>query len=236
METGANYGPELFVELDRATRRPLRAQLEDGLREAVRSGRLAAHARLPATRALASDLGVSRRLVVDAYAQLLAEGYLVARRGAGTYVAEAAGASKVPAAQPPVRTPSFDFFPGYPALASFPRVPWLRAMPEVLSVAPNLSLGYPDPRGAIELRRALAGHLRRVRGVVVDPQTIVVCSGAAQGLVLLARALAAPHVAMEDPGLPAHRAILAAHGARLSALPVDAQGACVGELASIQAR
>jgi GntR family transcriptional regulator/MocR family aminotransferase len=233
---GSNSGPELFVELDRSTRRPLRAQLEDGLREAVRSGRLTAHARLPPTRALASDLGVSRRLVVDAYAQLLAEGYLVARSGAGTYVAEAAGAASVPAAEPASRRARFDFFPGYPDLASFPRRPWLRAMREVLSVAPDLDLGYPDPRGAIELRRALAGHLRRVRGVVVDPQTIVICSGAAQGLVLLARALGAPHVAMEDPGLPPHRAILAAHGARLSALPVDAQGACVGELASIEAR
>src|SRR3984893_10806758 len=100
METGANSGPELFVELDRATRRPLRAQLEDELRDAVRSGRLAAHARLPATRALASDLGVSRRLVVDAYAQLLAEGYLVARGGAGTYVAGAAGTSEAAGADP----------------------------------------------------------------------------------------------------------------------------------------
>src|ERR1700681_2823693 len=204
MEKGANSGPELLVELDRSTRRPLRAQLEDGLREAVRSGRLAAQARLPATRALASDLGVSRRLVVDAYAQLLAEGYLVARRGAGTYVAEAAAAMTMPAAAPEITTLSYDFFPGYPDLASFPRRPLLRAMREVLAVAPAHSLGYPDPRGALELRRALAGHLRRGRGVVVDPQTIVVCSGAAQGLVLLARALEGPHVAMEDPGLPPH--------------------------------
>src|ERR1700704_6584705 len=98
---GANSGPELFVELDRSTRRPLRSQLEDGLREAVRSGRLAAQARLPASRALAADLGVSRRLVVDAYAQLLAEGYLVARPGAGTYLAEAAAASSVPPAAEP---------------------------------------------------------------------------------------------------------------------------------------
>jgi GntR family transcriptional regulator/MocR family aminotransferase len=234
--SGSNSGPELLLELDRSLRRPIRAQLEDGLREAVRSGRLAAHARLPATRSLASDLGVSRRLVVDAYAQLLAEGYLVARRGAGTYVAEAAGATGVPAKEPAIRSPSFDFFPGYPDLASFPRMAWLRAMREVLGVAPHLSLGYPDPRGAIELRRALAGHLRRVRGVVVDPQTIVMCSGVGQGLVLLARALGAPHIAMEDPGLPRQRAILAAHGARLSALAVDAQGACVGELASIEER
>jgi GntR family transcriptional regulator/MocR family aminotransferase len=235
MKMGANSGPELLVELDRGARRPLRAQLEDGLREAVRSGRLAAHARLPASRAMASDLGVSRRLVVDAYAQLLAEGYLVARRGAGTYVAEAAATASSPAVEPTVRSLGFDFFPGYPDLASFPRRQWLRAMRETLATAPPRSLGYPDARGALELRRALAGHLRRVRGVVVDPQSIVVCSGAAQGLVLLARALGAPHLAMEDPGLPAHHAILAAHGARLTALAVDAQGARIGELERIAA-
>jgi GntR family transcriptional regulator / MocR family aminotransferase len=232
---GTNTGPELLVELDRSARRPLRAQLEDALREAVRAGRLAAHARLPASRALASDLGVSRRLVVDAYAQLLAEGYLVARRGAGTYVAEAAAAASAPGAEPPARSLSFDFFPGYPDLASFPRRNWLRAMRETLATTPHQSLGYPDARGSLELRRALAGHLRRVRGVVVDPQTIVVCSGIAQGLVLLARALGAPHLAMEDPGLPAHRSILAAHGARLTALPVDAHGARVDQLARIEA-
>jgi GntR family transcriptional regulator/MocR family aminotransferase len=234
--SGSNSGPELLVELDRSLRRPIRAQLEDALREAVRSGRLAAHRRLPATRALAADLGVSRRLVVDAYAQLLAEGYLVARRGAGTYVAEAAGAISVPAAEPALGSLSYDFFPGYPDLASFPRRAWLRAMREVLAVAPPHSFGYPDPRGALELRRALAEHLRRVRGVVVEERTIVVCSGAAQGLVLLARALGGPHIAMEDPGLPPHRGILAAHGARLSALAVDAEGARVAELARIEAQ
>jgi GntR family transcriptional regulator/MocR family aminotransferase len=234
--SGSNSGPELLVELDRSQRRPIRAQLEDALRAAVRSGRLAAHRRLPATRALAADLGVSRRLVVDAYAQLLAEGYLVARRGAGTYVAEAAGAISVPAAEPALGSLSYDFFPGYPDLASFPRRAWLRAMREVLAVAPPHSFGYPDPRGALELRRALAEHLRRVRGVVVEERTIVVCSGAAQGLVLLARALGGPHIAMEDPGLPPHRGILAAHGARLSALAVDAEGARVSELARIEAQ
>src|SRR4030081_2446086 len=122
---GATSGPELFVELDRSTRRPLRSQLEDGLREAVRSGRLAAHARLPATRALAADLGVSRRLVVDAYAQLLAEGYLTARRGAATYVADGAVRRPPPAAEPSNSSLRFDFFPGYPDLAAFPRRPWL---------------------------------------------------------------------------------------------------------------
>ena len=128
-------GPELLVELDRATRLPLRAQLEDGLRAAVRSGRLPAASRLPASRALAGDLGVSRRMVVDAYSQLLAEGYLVARPGAGTFVAETAGAAPPSAEEPPARPPTFDFFPGYPDLATFPRRAWLRAMRETLREA-----------------------------------------------------------------------------------------------------
>jgi GntR family transcriptional regulator/MocR family aminotransferase len=227
--------PELLVELDRRAARPLRAQLEDGLRDAARSGRLAAGARLPATRALAADLGVSRRLVVDAYAQLLAEGYLTSRAGAGTYVSEAASAASSPPAATQDETLRFDFFPGYPDLATFPRRPWLRAVRETLARAPASTLGYPDAYGAPELRIALSEHLRRVRGVVADPQRIVVCSGAAQALVLLARALEGPHLAVEDPGLPPHRMILAAHDARLSPLAVDAHGAQVAELARIEA-
>jgi GntR family transcriptional regulator/MocR family aminotransferase len=235
MGTTSTGSPELLVELHRHLERSLRAQLEDGLRDAARSGRLAAGARLPATRALAADLGVSRRLVVDAYAQLLAEGYLTASRGAGTYVSDAASAAAAPPAAPENAALSFDFFPGYPDLASFPRKAWLRAVRETLASAPASSLGYPDARGALELRVALCEHLRRVRGVVADPQRVVVCSGTAQALVLLARVMNGPHLAVEDPGLPPHRMILAAHGARLSALPVDADGAQVAELGRIAA-
>jgi GntR family transcriptional regulator/MocR family aminotransferase len=223
------------VELDRGGRVPLRAQLEEALREAVRSGRLPAGMRLPASRMLAGDLAVSRRLVVDAYAQLLAEGYLVARGGAGTFVAEGARAAPAPAAEQPGRTPAYDFFPGYPDLAGFPRRAWLRALRETLREAPDQALGYPDARGAPELRRALAAHLRRVRGVVTDPESIVVCAGAAQAFALLARALGGPRLAVEDPGLPPHRAILTAHGAVLHALSVDEQGARVGELDGLAA-
>ena len=234
-EKGTNSGPELLVELDRAVRRPLRAQLEDGLREAVRTGRLPAHARLPATRALASDLGISRRLVVDAYAQLLAEGYLVARRGSGTFVAAGAGAASAPAVEASRRAPAFDFFPGNPDLATFPRRAWLRALRETLREAPDRALGYPDARGAGALRRALSEHLRRVRGVVADPRSIVVCSGAAQGFALLARVMPGARMAVEDPGLPRHRAILNAQGASLLALAVDAEGARVQELVGLAA-
>jgi GntR family transcriptional regulator/MocR family aminotransferase len=235
VQTGTNSGPELLVELDRAAGAPLRAQLEEALREAARSGRLRAGTRLPATRALAADLEVSRRLVVDAYAQLLAEGYLVARAGAGTFVADGARAAPPPAAELPQRTPAYDFFPGYPDLAGFPRRAWLRALRETLREAPDTALGYPDTRGAVELRRALASHLRRVRGVVADPEAIVVCAGAAQAFALLAAALGGPRLAVEDPGLPAHRAILARHGARLHPLPVDEHGARVAELGELAA-
>jgi GntR family transcriptional regulator/MocR family aminotransferase len=228
-------GPELLIELRRAAAGPLRLQLEHGLREAVRRGRLAAGARLPSTRTLAADLGVSRRLVVEAYAQLLAEGYLTARPGAGTFVAEAAVVEGRPAPRPAGRPLRIDFFPGYPDLASFPRRAWLASMREALSAAPDRNLGYPDARGTFELRSALAAHLRRVRGVVADPQRMVICSGTAQALVLLARVLGPPHLAVEDPGLPPHRAILAAHGARLSALPVDGEGACIEQLPAIEA-
>ncbi len=236
MEKGTNSAPEILVELDRAAAFSLRAQLEDGLREAVRSGRLSAHSRMPATRALASDLGVSRRLVVDAYAQLLAEGYLTARRGAGTFVADAAGLASTPAAETPGRALSFDFFPGNPDLATFPRRAWLRALRATLRDAPDRTFGYPHPRGAPELRRALAGHLRRVRGVVADPESIVICAGAAQGFFLLARTLAGARMAVEDPWLPPHRMILAAHGPALLALPVDERGACTGELGALAER
>jgi GntR family transcriptional regulator/MocR family aminotransferase len=235
METGTNSGPELLLELNRDARRPLRAQLEDGLREAVRSGRLPAHLRLPATRALASDLGVSRRLVVDAYGQLLAEGYLVARHGAGTYVAPTTGVPNGAPSQPPARRPRFDFFPGAPDLASFPRTLWLRALRDVLRSVPPTAFAYPDARGALELRRALAAYLRRVRGVVVEPDSIVVCAGATQGLALLGRVLVrtgTSAIAVEDPGLPPHRAVLAYAGLRVQGAPVDEEGVDVAALSA----
>src|SRR5271154_4244229 len=160
---GTASGKELLVELDRRAGRPLRAQLEDGLREAVRGGRLAPDTRLPPSRALAADLGISRRLVVDAYAQLLAEGYLTARPGDGTFVAATAAPPERPASEPRARAARFDFFPGDPDLSGFPRRTWLRALRETLREAPDRALGYPDPKGAPALRRALAGHLRRGR-------------------------------------------------------------------------
>jgi len=229
-ELGTSDGPELLIQLG-GTRR--RALLEQRLRELIRDGTLAASSRLPSSRALAGDLGVSRRLVVDAYAQLLAEGYLVSRPGGGTYVAATDGAADGVLSPPPARAPRFDFFPGAPDLAFFPRALWLRALREVLRTASPDAFGYPDARGALRLRTALAGYLRRVRGVVVEPDAIVICTGATQGLALLGRALAhrgMDAIAVEDPGLPPHRAVLEYAGLRVEGVPVDAEGVDVGSL------
>jgi GntR family transcriptional regulator/MocR family aminotransferase len=224
IESGTSYGPELLIAL-RGGRR--RAQLEDRLRELIRSGVLPAATRLPSSRALAGDLDVSRRLVVDAYAQLLAEGYLVSYRGAGTYVADNAGIADGVAAPPQARPLQFDFFPGVPDLASFPRALWSGALRDVLRTAPSSAFAYPDPRGAPGLRHALAAYLRRARGVVVEPDSIVICAGATQGLALLGRALVrmgVSAIAVEDPGLPPHRAVLAYAGMDVQGAPVDEQG------------
>ncbi len=231
-ESGTSYGPELLVRL-RGGRR--RAQLEDRLRELVRDGTLAAGSRMPSSRALAGDLGVSRRLVVDAYAQLLAEGYLVARRGAGTYVADAGTHQDAAPAVAPSSAPQFDFFPGAPDLSAFPRALWLSATREVLRTAPDVAFAYPDARGAPALRHALSAYLRRVRGVAVEPEAVVVCAGATQGLALLGRALVhggVREIDVEDPGLPPHRAVLDYAGLRVRGAHVDEHGLDVSSLRS----
>ena len=236
MADQGTIGPEVLVELRRDGDAPLRGQLESGLRAAIRAGRLAPGARLPATRVLAQDLGVSRRLVVEAFEQLRAEGYLEGRTGAGTFVRAGddgngnATAEPSPVAPPPPRAAlHYDFFPGAPDLAGFPRAEWLRATREALRRMPDRALGYPDPRGASELRAQLAAYLARVRGVVAEPEHVVVSGGAQQAFTLIGTALRAalgraPVIAVEDPGMPRHRLQLAELGAEIVPVPVDADG------------
>jgi DNA-binding transcriptional MocR family regulator len=118
---------------------------------------------VPPIRMLAGDLGVSRRLVVDAYAQLLAEGCLVARHGAGTYVAESATRTGVTVDLPEVARAAFDFFPGVPDLAGFPRLAWLRALRQALSETSYRDFGYPEPRARLIEGGAYDRHLRQAR-------------------------------------------------------------------------
>ncbi|MFG1810495.1 PLP-dependent aminotransferase family protein [Streptomyces sp. NPDC049040] len=241
----SGLSPELLLTLDRDGPRPLRAQLEDRLRDAIRDGRLDVGERLPSSRELARRLGLSRGLVQDAYAQLRAEGYLDSRVGAATSVA--AGACPPPRAAPAPRTADqdaprllADFKAGVPDLASFPMADWLWATREAARAMPTAALDYGDPRGDAHLREVIAGYQRRVRAAAADPEHTVVCSGYAQGLVLVLRALAAAGIrtlAHEDPGAPVMTAAAAAHaGMRTVPVPVDEHGIDVGALAATGAR
>jgi GntR family transcriptional regulator / MocR family aminotransferase len=231
---------ELLVAVDRHTGIPLRVQLEEQLRAAIRSGRLEPEMSMPSTRALARTLRVTRGLVVECYSQLQAEGYLTARSGAGTRVARGAttvpeGPGDVVAAAP---RPRFDFRPASPDPSLFPRRDWAAAWRGVVRHAPDVAFGYGDPKGAIELRRALAGYLGRVRGVHADPGRIVISAGFTQAKNLVWRVLrarGASRVALEDPGQPEVRRSVLRAGMTPISVPVDQQGLRVDELYRVEA-
>jgi|HubBroStandDraft_5_1064220.scaffolds.fasta_scaffold31044_3 GntR family transcriptional regulator/MocR family aminotransferase len=216
----------------------LRAGLESALRAAVRSGRLPAGTALPSSRALAKDLGMARNTVVDAYGQLVAEGWLAARHGSGTWVAERTGPpAEAPAARPrpDPRASRYDLRPGVPDVSAFPRSAWLAAARRALASAPAPALAYTDPRGLLSLRAALASYLARARGVAVTPDRVVVCAGFAQGLELLSQVLAAAgarELAIESFGHSGHWRIATAGGLQLRPLEVDELGAVTTALSS----
>jgi GntR family transcriptional regulator / MocR family aminotransferase len=226
---------ELLLPAAAAPARARGRSLQAALREAIRSHRLAAGTRLPSSRDLAADLGVSRGLVTEAYEQLTAEGYLRSGRGAGTWVSGAVRAATVRARDLAPRAPGAraDFVPGTPDLSLFPRTAWAAAQRAVLAELPHLDLGYPDPRGLPRLRTALAGLLARRRGVDADPERIVVVSGVAQATALLGSVLHARGIraiGVEDPGSPQHGALYTSAGMAAVPLPLDAEGLAVGPL------
>jgi GntR family transcriptional regulator/MocR family aminotransferase len=220
--SSTNLSPisELVIELDRSSGEALHHQIETSIRERIRTGALPGGVALPPSRSLAAELGVSRGVVVEAYAQLVAEGYLTSRSGGYTHVAPTAtersgpnGRASAPThvSAASVRTsplfaaqanpsgapwqrpsrPAVDFGYGRGNLAAFPRAAWLRSVRRVLTEAPDDRLGYLDGRGAIELRFALAAYLNRVRGTHADPETILITNGYAQAASLLLGILAA---------------------------------------------
>ncbi|OEJ27183.1 GntR family transcriptional regulator [Streptomyces agglomeratus] len=235
VNSAEGLGSDLHLELAAAGSGSRRAVLMRALREAIRGGRLAPGTRLPPYRSLAADLGLARNTVADAYAELVAEGWLTARQGSGTRVAlRAAPATPAPRRRTPVRDsrPAYDLVQGRPDPSAFPRGAWLASARRALTAAPPDAFGPGDPRGRAELREALAEYLARVRGVRADAGRIVLCSGAAHALRLLARVVGGTW-AVEAYGLPFHRALLADEGVRTVALEVDDDGAEVGELAGL---
>jgi GntR family transcriptional regulator / MocR family aminotransferase len=226
---------EFLLRVDRSAPESLRAQVERGVREAIRDGRLRAGVPLPSSRALARELGVARSVVVDAYAQLCAEGYLRAREGSRTTVAATSPARRRSAPRPVGHAPAvtYDFHPGLPDLAAFPARTWISALHRGLKRAPYAALGYPDPRGLPWLRDVLATYLARARGAQADPDRVAICTGIVQGLTIVCQALranGARTLAVEDPCWYFHRACAAQAGLDVLSVPVDDEGISVADL------
>ncbi len=225
--TSSVAGVELLVALDRDTAVPLHRQVEAAIRASIRSGRLRRGAAVPSSRSLAADLGVSRGVVVEAYEQLVAEGYLASRPGGATTVAPVHSVVEPTAAAGSGQPFRFDLLYGRPDVSQFPRAAWLRSARRVINGAPADRLVYLDGRGAAELRSALADYLNRVRGMWADPSNMVVCNGFAQGLALLSRVLFAAGLrvlAVEDPSFDDVRSAASAAGIEIIGIPVTEAG------------
>ena len=227
---------DLHLDLQQTNGSSRRARVENALRDRIRDGTLAPGSRLPATRHLSVQLGLSRGVVVDAYAQLVAEGYLCARRGAGTTVAVTpAQEDRRPARAASAPLAGYELSPFVPALAAFPRTAWRGAIGRVLRSAPDDRLALPDGAGVPELRAALAAYLTRARGVRTSAERIVVTNGLRQGLTLLWPALCEHGVrrlGIESPGWRGISETAADAGLAMRALALDEHGLVVDALAA----
>jgi GntR family transcriptional regulator/MocR family aminotransferase len=237
--TNSRLAGELLVELRRDGAVPLHRQVEAAIRAGIRSGRLPAGSSLPPTRTIAADLGVSRGVIVEAYQQLTAEGYLTSRTGGYTQVAIGPEPAPAPVRAAPAPPPRIDFGYGRADVSSFPRAAWLRSIRRVLTEAPNERFGYLDGRGAPELHEAITGYLNRVRGTAADPGDVVICNGYGQGVSLVIQVLAASgarRIAVEDPSADDDARVVArAAGLDVVGVPVDDDGVRVDALDRVDA-
>jgi GntR family transcriptional regulator/MocR family aminotransferase len=241
--TNSPVAAELLVSLRRREGEAMHRQIESALRDGIRSGRFAAGTAMPSSRALAEGLGVSRGVVVEAYSQLTAEGYLAGRSGSYTRVAADVPAERreaesvaAPAAAPRLRV---DFGYGRANVAAFPRRAWMRSLRRVFAEAPDERLGYPDGSGALELRAALADYLNRVRGTDAAAAQVVVTNGYGQGVGLLISVLAARgarRLAVEDPSADDDvRPFAARLGIEVVGVPVGEDGVEIAALERLEA-
>ena len=243
---------QLFVRIDPRAREPLQAQVCDSIRRAILDGVLHPGTRLPSSRALAADLGISRTTTVLAFDQLAAEGYLTAKSGSGTFVTlelpddrprprvaplglarrhppisrRGLALAATPRSALKISGPPRPFRIGTPALDRFPIHLWTRLVSRRLKSVTLAQLDYGDAAGLLPLREAIAGHVCRARGTSCVADQVVIVSGAQHGLELICRLLLDPgDVAWtEEPGYPGARGALVAAGARIRPIPVDGQG------------
>src|SRR5215831_16317800 len=222
-----------WLHFERRAGETLRIALERSLRDAIGSGALRPGVRLPSSRSLAAQLGVSRGVTSDAYEQLAAQGFLINRVKAAPVVSGVARSSAPAPSRTVTRPARFDLTPNTPDVSLFPVRRWTAALLHTLRSSPVAAYDYGAPRGEQGLREALADHLGLTRGVVADPERIVVVSGAAQGVDLLARMLAGRHarrVAVEDPSLDSQPQRIRLSGLEAVGQPVDGDGLVVDGL------
>jgi GntR family transcriptional regulator/MocR family aminotransferase len=243
--------------------RPLYAQIYDGYRKAILEGRLRAGQRIPSTRALARELGISRLPVLTAFEQLLHEGYLEGRTGSGTFVASSihdmqdatalaegppsrrsqakrrvavppAAPARVAAARPELGA----FRVSLPALDHFPQKIWARLVTRHARAMSIEQMAYGDPAGYLPLRHAVADYLRTARAVACDASQVLIVSGSQMALHLCARVLLKPGDTLyfEDPGYSGARAALTATGATVQSVPVDGDGLVVRAMRRVKSK
>ncbi|MFD2023961.1 PLP-dependent aminotransferase family protein [Promicromonospora aerolata] len=240
---------DLAVDLSQRTGRT--DAIYRALHTALTSGRVRAGEQLPSTRVLADDLGVSRASVATAYERLVAEGFLEARTGSGTFATAAASDTppaprRGPSALRPragwrwtarptsgdVPVPTYDFRVGIPDASLFPFDTWRRLLAAESRSGGPAAGAYGGPAGLPRFRAAVARYVAGSRGVHAGPDDVIATTGAQQALDLVARVLLEPGdvVAMEDPGYPDARELFALHGARVVPVPVDAEGIVVDRI------
>ncbi|MBU7320483.1 PLP-dependent aminotransferase family protein [Paenibacillus oleatilyticus] len=226
----------LWIPIDRSLDMPLIGQVYGQIRDRILKGELPSGEKLPSTRELSGELKVSRNVVLEAYDQLLAEGFLISRRGSGTFVAEGAYLEQRRRVTEAIAPSAYDNLPrgegivnfrsGIPALDRFPRRIWAQLSSAVWNEASSAVLGYDAPEGRPELRHVLARYLLKSRGVHCHPDQLVITSGATQALSLVSKLLLSPgdEVIMEDPITCDIQAMFQAQGASIRFVPVDEYG------------
>ncbi|WP_134687330.1 MocR-like pyridoxine biosynthesis transcription factor PdxR [Brevibacillus migulae] len=219
----------------------LTRQLCAQLRRQIESGQLPEGFRLPPTRKMAAELSISRNVVMESYEQLMAEGYLISRVGAGTFVAggikentdrRAAENEKPVSGQDDASEDVIDFIAGAPDLALFPRKQWGKYLQQAVRDAEYTLLDYGDVRGDTELRKAIADYLFRMKGIQCRSEQIIIVSGSAEGFLLLSKALSAAFhsLCIEEPTVDFIRDIFKHMNYRLVPVPVDRHGMNVESL------
>lgn len=222
----------LWIPIDRSSDIPLNRQVYQQIREKILNGHLQAGERLASTRELSFELKVSRNVILEAYDQLLAEGFLIARSGSGTFVEEGAFLTQHEAPflfevdEKKMKNHIINFRSGIPALDLFPRKTWAKLSHQLWNDIESTNFGYDFPEGRLELRQTLAHYLLRTRGVHCHPEQIVITSGATQALTLVSRLLLSPNdiAIIEDPITNDIQTIFKSSGASLYPIPVDEYG------------